>query len=90
MVGIMSAIEKKKHLAEEIARILEPPVQEEDEITATEYAEYNGCTRRIAYEQLMKAVKNGIMTKRKILSNRNWPWAFKMIDEDDIHEEDQN
>ena len=87
---MMMTDDKKLAIFAELDRVLETPVQEEDEITATEYAEYSGCTRRIAYEKLMKAVRNGIMTKRKILSNRNWPWAFRMIDEDDIHEEDQN
>jgi len=76
--------EKKRTLAEEIAHILEPPRQEDDEITVREYAEFNECTIRIAYTRLMNAAKDGKMTKREILADRNWSWVFRMVrDEED-------
>ena len=72
--------EKKRALAEEIARILKTPRQQEDEITSGEYAEFSGCSKRQAYDRLMKAVIAGQMTKRKVLIGSNWNWAFKMVD----------
>lgn len=71
--------EKKRAIFEEMARVLETPRQADDEITATEYAELSGCTRRVAYTRLINAVTDGKMTKRKVLVDRNWPWAFKMV-----------
>lgn len=79
-------IEKKRALAEEIARVLEPHRQEDDEITVKEYAESAKCTRRIAYERLMRAVSEGQMTKRKVLVDRGWSWVFKMVRNEETDE----
>ncbi len=70
--------DKKRAIFDEITRALEPPRQKEDEITVREYADLNGCTKRKAYWRLMKAVDKGIITKRKVLANRNWTWVFQM------------
>ena len=74
--------EKKRAIFEEIARALETPRQQEGEITSREYAELSGLTRRQAYLRLIRAVNDGQMTKRKVLVDCNWPWAFKMKDSD--------
>lgn len=76
--------EKKRAIFDEIASILEPPRQLADEITVREYAELSGCTRRQAYDRLMKAATDGIITKRKVLADRNWPWVFRMIRDEEI------
>ena len=75
--------EKKKAILEEISSFLEVPQQEDDEITTVEYAEFNGCTHRRAYAQLMKAVMDKRVTKRKVLTNRNWVWAFRRVEDEE-------
>jgi len=77
--------EKKRAIFDELARALEIPRQADNEITTREYADYRQCTIRKAYEQLMKAVVIGKMTKRKILANDHRCWAFRMVvDEETI------
>lgn len=77
--------EKKRAIFDELARVLEIPRQADDEINTREYANYNQCTMRKAYEQLMKAVVIGKMTKRKVLVGNHWSWVFKMVvDEESI------
>ncbi len=71
--------EKKRAIFEQLAHVLKTPRQADDEITAREYAEFNSCTHRKAYTQLMSTVIDGKMTKRKVLANRNWSWAFKLV-----------
>jgi len=71
--------EKKRAIFDELARVLEIPRQTEDEISTREYANYNQCTIRKAYEQLMKAVAIGKMTKRKVLVGNHWCWVFRMV-----------
>jgi len=74
---------KKKAILDEISSFLEVPRQEDDEITTMEYAEFNRCTHRRAYTQLMKAVTDNRMTKRKVLANRNWVWAFRRVEDEE-------
>lgn len=71
--------EKKRAIFEELAHVLEIPRQADDEITTREYADYNQCTIRKAYEQLMKTVVIGKMTKRKVLVSNHWCWVFRMV-----------
>ena len=75
--------DKKRAILQEISSLLEAPRQEDDEITTMEYAEFNGCTHRRAYTQLMKSVQDKRMTKRKILTDRNWVWAFRRIKDEE-------
>ena len=75
--------EKMRAIFEELARVLEAPVQADDEITAREYAEFNSCTHRKAYLQLMRAVIDGKMTKRRVLVDRNWSWTFRMAEDEE-------
>ena len=69
---------KKKVLAE-IVSILAPPRVEDDEFTVTDFAEEAGLTRRKAYNVLMAAASDGLLSKRKVVENRNRTWAFKPI-----------
>lgn len=71
--------EKKQAIFDELERVLKIPRQVDDEITSREYANYNQCTMRRAYEQLMVAVTIGKMTKRKVLVDGHRQWAFKMV-----------
>lgn len=77
--------DKKIAIFEELDRVLTTPRQTDDEINTREYADYNQCTIRKAYEQLMKAVAIGKMTKRKVLVSNHWCWVFRMVvDEETI------
>jgi len=71
--------EKKRAIFAELDRILVTPRQTEDEVTTKDYAEFQNCTSRKAYAQLMKAVSIGKMTKRKVLAENHWVWAFGMV-----------
>ena len=70
--------DKKKAIFDELAHVLETPRQTDDEINTREYADYHQRTMREAYEKLMKAVAIGKMTKRKVLVESHWQWAFRM------------
>ena len=73
--------EKRRILAEEIARVLETPRLGDDEITTRRYAEFAGCPMRRAYTLLIQAVIDGKMTKRKVLVDRNRCWAFTLVED---------
>lgn len=69
----------KGRILREIASILAPPTKTEDEFTALDFADETGLTKKKAYSILMKAADNGLLSRRKVVENRNKPWAFKPI-----------
>ena len=82
----MVTTEQKRAIFEELTDILRNSQQGEDEITVKEYAEYcrkigEEISNRKAYSILIRAVENGIMTRRKVLSDCHWIWVFRRTNE---------
>lgn len=66
----------------DIVELLSPPRLEPGEFTVCQFAEEAGVTYSVAYRRLMKAVAKGILTKRRVLLERNTGWAFRKRDEE--------
>ncbi len=78
----------RHQILSEIEELSEPPKKRDDEITIREFAEHLDITYREAQGRLQSALKSGKISRRKVLDDGHWKWAYTLNKEEEENEGD--